>query len=221
MTGIERLRDFARHMKDFSVWPGGQKLLDIADQIEREQDKVAQMDWDAVREVAADMASRVFMSVTIDELLCDWSRKLTDAADGHDHAKDVSMSAYDLLPADDRDAIAWVRRHGGVEALRRMFQDADSRRVELCGALGIDLDKGWSEAMATMLLRLMPEGMEWPRFEDGESVRVGDSVPFGSDAVMEVTGVEINRFGYVLHGSIDDGMRECVAQGARRGRGGD
>ena len=36
MTGIDRLRDFAQHMKDFSVWPGGQKLLDIADQIERE-----------------------------------------------------------------------------------------------------------------------------------------------------------------------------------------
>ena len=50
----------------------------------------------------------------------------------------------------------------------------------------------------------------WPRFEDGEPVRVGDSAPFGTDGVMEVAGVEINRFGYVLHGSIDDGMRECV-----------
>ena len=50
----------------------------------------------------------------------------------------------------------------------------------------------------------------WPRFEDGEPVRVGDSAPFGTDDVMEVVGVEINRFGYVLHGSINDGMRECV-----------
>ena len=76
--------------------------------------------------------------------------------------------------AEDAEAIAWVREHGGLEALRRMFQDADSRRVELCGALGIDLDKGWSEAMAAMCLRLMPEGMEWPRFEGGEPVRPGD-----------------------------------------------
>lgn len=71
---------------------------------------------------------------------------------------------------EDREAAEWVRGHGGIEELRRMFQDADSRRVELCGALGIDLDKGWSEAMAAMRLRLMPEGMEWPCYESGEPV---------------------------------------------------
>ena len=112
------------------------------------------------------------------------------------------------------EAYAWVRDHGGLEAVSRMFQDADSRRVELCGALGIDLDKGWSEAMADMRPRLMPEGMEclveaWPRFEDGGPVRIGDTAQFGDD-VMEVVGVELNHFGYVLHGSINDGMRECV-----------
>lgn len=37
MTGIERLRGFARRMDDLGVWPGGAKLLDMADQIEREQ----------------------------------------------------------------------------------------------------------------------------------------------------------------------------------------
>ena len=43
---------------------------------------------------------------------------------------------------------------------------------ELRAALGIDLDKGWSDAMVAMRRRLMPEGMEdmiasYPRFEDG------------------------------------------------------
>ena len=57
--------------------------------------------------------------------------------------------------------------------------------------------------------RLMPKGMEWPRFEDGEPVRIEDTAQFGDD-VMEVVGVELNHFGYVLHGSINDGMRECV-----------
>ena len=83
-----------------------------------------------------------------------------------DPAEDVSMSAYDLLPQEDREAIAWVREHGGIEGLSRLFQDADNRRVELCAALGIDLDNGWSEAMAAMRLRLMPEGCEWPRYEE-------------------------------------------------------
>lgn len=81
--------------------------------------------------------------------------------------------------AEDHEAAAWVREHGGIEALRRMFQDADNRRVELCGALGIDLDKGWSEAMAAMRLRLMPEGMEWllevwPKWSNGEYCKFGD-----------------------------------------------
>lgn len=120
--------------------------------------------------------------------------------------RDLARQEIDRM----RPAFEWVRDHGGIEVLRRMFHDADSRRVELCAALGIDLDKGWSDAMAAMRLRLVPEGMEWPRFEDGEPVRIGDSAPFGTDDVMEVVGVEINRFGYVLHGSIDDGMMGCV-----------
>lgn len=100
----------------------------------------------------------------------------------------VKDSPYDALPPDDRDVIAWVRELGGIEELRRMFQDADNRRVELCGALGIDLDKGWSEAMAAMRPRLMPEGMEWPRFEDGEPVRIGDEYvdTFGANTVATI-----------------------------------
>lgn len=67
----------------------------------------------------------------------------------------VADSPYDAILPEDREAIAWVRDHGGIEGLSRLFQDADSRRVELCAALGIDLDNGWSEAMAVMCLRLM------------------------------------------------------------------
>lgn len=35
-----------------------------------------------------------------------------------DPANDVSMSAYDLLPPDERESIAWVREHGGVENVK-------------------------------------------------------------------------------------------------------
>lgn len=65
-------------------------------------------------------------------------------------AEDVTtVSAYDLLPDEDRRAIAWVREHGGLDAVEK---------------------------------RLMPEGMEWPRFESGEPVRIGD------DAMDELRG---------------------------------
>ena len=122
MTGIERLRRYASDMRDSGWKSMHDDLSDIADLIECEQDKVAQVDWESVREVATDMAGMVFMSVTIDGLLRDWSRKLTDAADGHERAKDVSMSAYDLLPPEARDAIAWVREHGGLEAVKRRWE---------------------------------------------------------------------------------------------------
>ena len=41
-----------------------------------------------------------------------------------DPAEDVSMSAYDLLPADEREAIAWVREHGGLENVRDAWDEA-------------------------------------------------------------------------------------------------
>ena len=118
-------------------------------------------------------------------------RMMSDIADQieREHDADVADSPYDATLPEDREAVAWVRERGGIEVLRRMFQDADSRRVELCVALGIDLDKGWSEAMAAMRLRLVPAGMEWlvdawPRFEDGEPVRVGDEVCGGGRAFI-------------------------------------
>ena len=98
-----------------------------------------------------------------------WNR----LADLIDPGEDVSMSAYDLLSAEDREALRWVRGHGGLDEVRRDFQDAYNRRSELCAALGIDPDTGWSDAMACMGTRLMPEGMEWPRFEGGEPVTFG------------------------------------------------
>lgn len=101
---------------------------------------------------------------------------LIDRKTTRNPADDVTMSAYDLIPEEDRKAIAWVRENGGVNALSMGFQDADNRRIELCSSLGIDLETGWADAMVAMRRRLMPEGMEWPRFEDGEPVRPGDKL---------------------------------------------
>lgn len=88
-------------------------------------------------------------------------------------AEDASMSAYDLLPADERDAIAWVRDHGGLSHVKDIYHDFRAV-VEL---LGIE----WSESelhglMDALDRRLMPEGMEWPRYESGEQVGFGDEV---------------------------------------------
>ena len=77
------------------------------------------------------------------------------------------------------DILAWVEEHGGLDAVRMSCGHADNRRVELCAALGIDTDTGWSDAMAEMVKRLMPDGMEWllevwPKWSNGEYCRFGD-----------------------------------------------
>ena len=196
MTGIEKLRVLARR-KNFLEPAEARELDAIADQIERE----------------------IQASNEGEKVKCD-------------HAADVSMSAYDLLSQEDRDAIAWVRDHGGLDAVKAHWRGyvpaswlekakrSYERKRDSLKAHAWELERKCAErretirelnkTIAELRPRLMPEGMEWPRFEDGEPVRVGDSAPFGTDGVMEVAGVEINRFGYVLHGSIDDGMRECV-----------
>ena len=107
-----------------------------------------------------------------------------------DPAEDVSMSAYDLLPADEREAIAWVREHGGLDSVKKLLDwvvghcstaqqlDFDfwlSGRVMY--ELGFDEDMAdRDEVERRLLARLMPEGMEWPRYESGEPVGFGDEV---------------------------------------------
>ena len=196
-----------------------------------------------------------------------WAREFRAALGSlHAPARDAAMSAHDLLQEEEREAIAWVRERGGLDAVKARWtghvpRSSVKRMVELhkakrerlkahalwlehkcrerrerieeldklnrayvdalngvCKRLGLTDGTGlpdMPEVIWTELdRRLMPEGMEWlveawPRFEDGEPVRIGDTAQFGDD-VMEVVGVELNHFGYVLHGSINDGMRECV-----------
>ena len=118
---------------------------------------------------------------------------------------------------EDREAAEWVRERGGIEELRRMFQDADSRRVELCAALGVDTDTGWSDAMAEMVKRLMPEGMEWlveawPRFEDHAPLKLGDTALIDGEADM-VEAVQLWIHGKpVIYG---DGGSQQLDKGER------
>ena len=177
-----------------------------------------------------------------------------------DPAEDVSMSAYDLLPQDERDAIAWVREHGGLERVRRhwdgyvpaewldrvkrscerkrdrlkghawelerkcaerrerirelerqrseavsahLASDAalyDLRREvrDLCEAHGVEPGEDPLQAMGEALdRRLMPDGMEWPRFEDGEPVRIGDAFAYG-DETFYVDSIQLLRWEFHL-----------------------
>ena len=113
-------------------------------------------------------------------------------------ASDVAMSASDLLPEEEREAIAWVRVHGGIAYVRDAWNVRSKldRQLEKTQAKVerqqrhimfvqrkcrerkhhiVELNKMVDE----MRPRLVPEGMEWPRFEDGEPVRVGSDFGYG------------------------------------------
>lgn len=109
MTGIEQMRKLgADAMRGGEV---GRAICDIADQIERER----ACDADAIENV------RLIVGGVIDEMeshvsgvegaedspVARWARELREALgcadEEHDPAADVSVSAYDLLPQEDRE----------------------------------------------------------------------------------------------------------------------
>ena len=118
------------------------------------------------------------------------------------------------IECEQAEAVAWVREHGGLEPIKSSLS-----ALELL-AEGIEIDTGlafYDESPKERCValrnevksRLMPEGMEWPCFDDGEPVRIGDEAPFGSDGRMVVTGIELVEGGFVLHGRDGGIERPC------------
>lgn len=224
MTGIERLREFAKGCRLIGQRAYSNAIADIADQIEREQRR--------------------------------------------DPVADVSMSAYDLLPEDEREAIALVREHGCLEDVRAqldVWQDVFSWAVELggvetCheaarwvrehGGLGsvkklldwvvghcstkqqLDFDfwlsgrvmheLGFDEDMADrdeverrLLARLMPEGMEWPRYDTGEPVMFGGEFVGLEEANESVDLVIFGEHSYRLQSQRGSGHGRAFYYGER------
>ena len=207
MTGIDRLRELADEYEEHSWSEAGRErgrlIRGIADRIEHdfkdERDRwdeelcEAQMDKTRVTAVYLEMNKHVSgVEGADDSPVARWARELREALDGeeHDHA-------------DERDAIAWVREHGGLDAvkeewdhsrnLKRSLETAQAkverqqRHIEsLQGKLSERRDKinVMRAQMAEMRPRLMPEGMEWPRFEDGEPVKFGDMALIDGEADM-------------------------------------
>lgn len=126
----------------------------------------------------------------------------------------VLLDIAGQIECEQAEAVAWVREHGGLEPIKSSLS-----ALELL-AEGIEIDTGlafYDESPKERCValrnevksRLMPEGMEWPCFDDGEPVRIGDEAPFGSDGRMVVTGIELVEGGFVLHGRDGGIERPC------------
>lgn len=125
-----------------------------------------------------------------------------------ERSRDTTVSAYDLLPEEERDAIAWVREHGGLDSVKKLLDwvvghcstkqqlDFDfwlSGRVMY--ELGFDEDMAdRGEVERRLLARLMPEGYEWPRYESGEPLRYEDRYVYDGRE-REVWHVDFDSYG--------------------------
>ena len=80
-----------------------------------------------------------------------------------------------------------------AKALRRLAGMVDEEAAKACEACRKD-----------MAGRLMPEGLSWPRFDDGERVRIGHGWErYGdNDVVLQVC---VGEGGFSLHGELIDG----------------
>ena len=91
---------------------------------------------------------------------------------------------------EDRKAIAWVRENGGFEEVEGYYECG--RRIEPWNEQKADLYELMNECggVEEIKKRLMPAGMEWPRFEDGEPVRIGDEFQDGNGNTRKCTSIE-------------------------------
>lgn len=180
-------------------------------------------------------------------------------ADLIDPGEDVSVSAYDLLREEDREAAEWVRKHNGIEYVKahwegrvarshvehmaerqrerrermqrhiehiqRLCRERRERIGELnklkcayvdalngvCKRLGLTDGTGLPDMpeviWAELDRRLMPEGMEWPRYESGEFVKFGDELEHYEQG---------HRFKVDVVEFTADGWRACHESGGVR-----
>ena len=182
MTGIERLRHVAHG------W-GSKVISDIADQIERETEERSARLYDMRLGEETDVCE-LFGVEPVDDPLTSLRRHVENLNDTIENLR--------LELGEARDAIAWVRDHGGIAYVKdawnvrsnldRQLEKAQAkverqqRHIEsLQGKLSERRVKinVMRAQMAEMRPRLMPEGMEWlveawPRFEDDAPVRFLD-----------------------------------------------
>lgn len=212
VTGIERLRDLA----DMRVVDNGRsktlrsELSSIADQIERELDEEAKSslaDYLRVRGVERDMERHILGHEGMDDSpVARWARELREAlgATMSRHESDaVAGSPRDALTDEDRDALEWVRDHGGLDEVRKLARYETKEEVELVALNELRHLAGVRQGEAASISkmgesiarRLVPEGCEWlieawPKFEDDAPVKLGDMSLIDGDADM-VEAVQI------------------------------
>ena len=129
----------------------------------------------------------------------------------HDAGEVTTMSAYDLLPEEDREALAWVCEYGGLDLVKAFVHQGAVEHgfllkiVEMLGTSIYDGSDNVDDLLAKISERLMPEGMEWlieswPRFDDNEPLRWDDEYANGNGGVSPLRHVSLYADGRAMLG---------------------
>ena len=114
---------------------------------------------DRLHDIADDIAS------------ASWGYELASAL--HNIAADIGEKVDGMRRVGEYedDVLTWVEAYGGLEEVKKELSRFIDRSGYESDALGWVEKNGGLDAVKE---RLMPEDMEWPRFEDNEQVRIGD-----------------------------------------------
>ena len=170
------------------------------EELERVVKEAIGINREALLELADDLAyasANVENVAYIDQTFYDAARRIREAVNACEARPDAPVAVDD----EQTDTDAYMDDSEAAEGYH--IVDVSDKFNENIAAIDFVRDNGGLEAVKA---RLMPEGMEWPRFEDGELVRIWDTVPFDNGSHMTLHGVELLSDCFILHGVLPDGM---------------
>ena len=123
---------------------------------------------------------------------------MLDIADQIERESDVETVRSDAM-----EAWQWVREHGGLDRIQTMVATLGDTLNWIRERIGLDKDEvvDYDELLDALDRRLMPEGVEWPRYDTGEPVRIDGTIADELGRAHEVTSVEVFDDAAALHWS--------------------
>ena len=136
--------------------------------------------------------------------------------------KELERAALErrTVRVEDREAAEWVRDHGGLDVVETRWHNDTQLADAVIYALwpyGMPDGGGNEDVMDELRKRLMPERYGWPRFEDGEFVKLKDDVADEDGNQCQVYSILFNITGDALIDAISDSSNEPILISARDG----